>query len=36
MPLGHLLDQWELYRQFHGMAKEKREYGIDEVIPDGI
>ena len=36
MPLGHLLDQWEAHKQFHGLAKAKREYGIDEVIPDGI
>jgi hypothetical protein len=33
MPLGHLLDQWEVYRQFHGMAKERREYEIDEIVP---
>jgi len=36
MPLGHLLDQWEVYRQFNGMAKAKRELGIDEIIPMGI
>jgi hypothetical protein len=36
MPLGHLLDQWEVYRQYHGMAKPKREWFIDDVIPDGI
>jgi hypothetical protein len=32
MPLGALLDQWEIYRQFHGLAKVKTEYGIDEII----
>jgi hypothetical protein len=32
MPLGDLLDQWEVYRQFHGLAKVKTEYGIDEII----
>lgn len=32
MPLGDLLDQWEIYKQFHGLAKPKREYGIDEII----
>ncbi len=36
MPLGHLLDQWEVYKQFHGLVKPKREYGIDEIIPSGL
>ncbi len=36
MPLGYLLDQWEIYKQFHGLSKSKREYGIDEIIPSGI
>jgi len=36
MPIGHLLDQWEIYKQFNGMAKPKREHFIEEVIPDGI
>ena len=36
MPLGHLLDQWEVYKQFHGLAKVKREYFVDEVVPVGI
>ena len=36
MPLGHLLDQWEIYKQFNGLAKPKREYYIDEIIPGGI
>lgn len=36
MPIGHLLDQWECYKQFNGMAKAKREYYIDEIIPMGI
>jgi len=36
MPLGHLLDQWEVYMQFNGMTKPKREYCIDEIIPVGI
>jgi hypothetical protein len=36
MPLGHLLDQWEIYKQFNGLAKAKRIYYIDEVIPQGI
>jgi len=36
MPIGHLLDQWEIYKQFNGLAKLKREYYIDEIIPNGI
>jgi len=36
MPLGHLLDQWEIYKQFKGLAKPKREFYIDEIIPNGI
>ena len=33
MPLGHLLDQIEIYKQFYGLAKPKREVTIDEIIP---
>lgn len=36
MPLGHLLDQWECYKQFNNMAKPKRTLFIDEIIPVGI
>lgn len=36
MPLGLLLDLWECHKQFLGMAKPKREWFIDEIIPDGI
>jgi len=36
MPIGHLLDQWEIYKQFNGLAKPKRTYYIDEIIPPGI
>lgn len=36
MPLGHLLDQWEVHKQFTGMAKPKSEYYIDGLIPAGI
>jgi hypothetical protein len=36
MPLGHLLDQWEVYKQYHGLSKPKREHFIDEVIPFGL
>lgn len=33
MPLGHLLDQWEVYKQFYGLARPERDVFIDEVIP---
>ena len=33
MPLGALLDQWEVYQQYHGLAKVKVEYYIDDIIP---
>lgn len=36
MPLGSLLDQWEVYKQFNGLTKPKREVFIDDVIPAGI
>ena len=36
MPIGGLLDQWEIHKQFTGMAKSKREVSIDEIIPMGI
>jgi hypothetical protein len=34
MPLGHLLDQWEIHKQYSGLAKPKREYFIDDIVPD--
>lgn len=36
MPIGELLDQWEIHKQFRGIAKPKRELYIDDLIPDGI
>ena len=36
MPLGALLDQWEVYKQFHGLAKTKGDHYIEDVIPLGI
>jgi hypothetical protein len=36
MPIGDLLDQWEIHKQFNGIAKPKREYFIDDIIPLGI
>jgi hypothetical protein len=32
MPLGALLDQWEVYRQFQGLASVKKEYFIEDVV----
>lgn len=31
-PFGDLLDQIEIYRQFHGMAKNKELHYIDEIL----
>lgn len=36
MPIGHLLDQREIFWQVNGMAAPKREMEIDDVIPYGI
>jgi len=36
LPIGELLDQWEIHKQYNGMAKPKREMFIDDVIPTGI
>ena len=36
MPIGDLLDQWEVYKQYNGMAKSKQDTIIDNVIPVGI
>jgi len=33
MPLGHLLDQWEIYKQFNGISKPKKVITIDDIIP---
>jgi len=36
MPLGALLDQWEVYRQYQGLVRAKTEFGIDEIMPTGF
>jgi hypothetical protein len=36
MPIGHLLDQWEIHKQFTGLAKPKLHHFIDEIIPTGM
>jgi len=35
MPIGLFLDLWEVHKQYHGIAKPKREWTIDDVIPCG-
>ena len=34
--IGKLLDQWEIHKQFIGMAKPKVELFIDNILPVGI
>lgn len=36
MEFGHLLDQWEIYRQFNGLSKPIQKANIDDVIPFGL
>lgn len=36
MPIGYLMDLWECHKQFIGIAKPRREYFIDDVIPEWI
>jgi len=36
LPMGLLLDLWECHKQYHGLAKPKRELFIDDVIPAGL
>ena len=36
MPFDLLLDLWECHKQYTGAAKPKREYFIDDIIPNGI
>jgi len=33
LPIGELLDQWEIHKQYNGLAKAKREMFIDDIIP---
>ena len=35
MPIGHLLDQWEVHKQFTGIAKRRQSVTIDDIIPAG-
>ena len=36
LPIGYLLDQWEIHKQFIGMERPYIEETIDDVIPYGI
>ena len=36
MPIGALLDQWEVYKQFQGISKSAKEYFVDNLIPEVI
>ena len=36
MPLGALLDQWEIYKQFHGIVQPAMERYIDDIMFGGI
>jgi hypothetical protein len=36
MPLGELLDQWEIHKQFEGLSKPLREVFIEDLIPTGV
>ena len=36
MPLGHLLDQIEIYKQVNGLAKPYKKITIDDIIPFGL
>ena len=36
MPLGALLDQWEVYKQFQGISKSAKEHFVDNLIPEVI
>ena len=34
MPLGHLLDQREIYEQLQGWKKPKQEFYINDILKD--
>jgi len=36
MAIGDLLEQWEIHKQFIGIAKPKVELFIDDILPSGI
>jgi len=36
MPIGYLMDLWECHKQFIGISKPRKEYFIDDLIPEWI
>ena len=36
MPLGALLDQWEVYRQFNSLSRSNEEKYIDELLDTSL
>ena len=36
MPIGYLMDLWECHKQFIGIAKPRKEYTIDDIIPESL
>lgn len=36
MPVGLFLDLWECHKQWNGIARPKREFYIEDIVPDGI
>jgi len=36
MTIGYILDLWECHLQFNGISKMRKEYFIDEVVPQWI
>ena len=36
MPIGHLLDQWEIHKQFTRISKPYEIKTIDDVFPVGL
>ena len=33
MPIGYLMDMWEIHKQFLGISKPKAIYDIDDILP---
>jgi hypothetical protein len=34
LPIGYLMDLWECHKQFIGISKPRKEYTIDDVVPE--
>ena len=33
LPIGQLMDFWEIHKQFLGLAKPKKDWTIDDIVP---